>query len=147
MALNDRLREARIRAGLSQKQVGELVQIGSSTISEYESGKKSPTMNVLHKLIGALGVDANFLFQDDSTELQSTMPIADDERSLVECYRSLDDYGKTMVNLVVEHEVRRCREQLAESEAGRRKRLHEALDEQLDAESKGAEKSKASKSG
>lgn len=65
MSLDERLKEARKNAGLSQKEVSERTGIAKSTLSEYESGKTTPTMNALYKIMNVIGVSADFLFQDD----------------------------------------------------------------------------------
>lgn len=49
------LREARNRAGLSQRQLAELADTSQSAISAYEAGAREPTLPVLERMIRATG--------------------------------------------------------------------------------------------
>lgn len=49
------LREARERAGLTQKQLADRSRIAQSTISAYESGKREPGVDALERLLDAAG--------------------------------------------------------------------------------------------
>jgi len=73
--LGKRLREARIRAGLSQKKLGIAAGIdefsASPRINQYEQGKHSPDFAIAEKLAEVLGIPTPFLFtrEDDLAEL------------------------------------------------------------------------------
>lgn len=95
MPFNDRLKQARQAAGLNQDQVGALVGLAKSTISQYENGSREPSMAAISKLMKALEVDANFLFQDEMNQLlKSESWLTDDEGLLIGNYRILDDEDK-----------------------------------------------------
>lgn len=53
-----RLREARLRAGLSQEQAGKLAAVSTETVRAYEAGRRSPTRERLIALLKALSVSA-----------------------------------------------------------------------------------------
>lgn len=72
--LNDRLKEARLRAGLTQKQVAEKIGIATTTLSGYERGASDPDVGTLCKLMDALNTDANFLYQDYNQEETKKSP-------------------------------------------------------------------------
>ena len=81
MAVKDRLKEARIKNGLTQEELGVMIGVAKPTIAGYEKGSREPDMNRLNKLMSALSVDANYLFQDEMAEaltVNDTTP-ADDE--------------------------------------------------------------------
>ena len=65
MSFSTRLREARKRKGLSQAELGNAAGITKSTVSGYESGKSAPDHAKLLAIMGALNIDANYLYQDD----------------------------------------------------------------------------------
>lgn len=48
---------ARRAAGMSQWQLARAARTAQSSISEYESGRKSPTLAVVERLVGATGAD------------------------------------------------------------------------------------------
>jgi len=54
------VREARERAGLTQKQLAERSGIAQSTISAYESGKREPGVEALDRLLRAAGYELTF---------------------------------------------------------------------------------------
>jgi transcriptional regulator with XRE-family HTH domain len=49
------LRDARSRAGLSQTALAGLTDTSQATISAYESGRKSPSIETLSRLLAATG--------------------------------------------------------------------------------------------
>ncbi len=51
------IRELRERAGLTQTLLAKLSGVSTRTISEYESGRGSPTLRMLARLATAAGVD------------------------------------------------------------------------------------------
>jgi transcriptional regulator with XRE-family HTH domain len=57
-----RLQEARIRAGLTQTQLGERTGIKQSYIFELEFGNTNITLRTLEKMAGALDLDLRDLF-------------------------------------------------------------------------------------
>ena len=72
--LNDRLKEARQKAKLTQKQVAEKAGIATTTYSGYERGASDPDVNTLGKIMMALNTDANFLYQDYNQEETKKSP-------------------------------------------------------------------------
>ena len=52
MAIHDRLKYARQRAGLSLAQVKQRADIGESSLCEFENGKREPSLSQLQKLAG-----------------------------------------------------------------------------------------------
>lgn len=51
------LRVARARAGLSQRALAALGSTSQATLSAYESGRKQPSVAVLHRLLAATGAE------------------------------------------------------------------------------------------
>ena len=64
-----RLAEARKRAGLSQRQLGVLADLGptvaSPRINQYERGKHEPQLKTAKRLAEVLGIPPAFLYTDD----------------------------------------------------------------------------------
>ncbi len=59
--LGERIKEKRISLELSQKQLSELIGVHQTSISQYESGEKTPSIEVLIKLVKALDTTADYL--------------------------------------------------------------------------------------
>ena len=102
MSLNQRIKEARIKMGYTQEQLGNIIGVAKTTISGYEKNRE-PDAATIGLIIDALKVDANFLFQDEMKEFSArdfTIP----EIKIIKKYRALDEHGKDMVETVLEKE-------------------------------------------
>ena len=58
---NENLKEARLKSGLSQKDLSENIGVAKSTYSLYESGKREPNVDTIKKIVSALNVSADML--------------------------------------------------------------------------------------
>jgi transcriptional regulator with XRE-family HTH domain len=67
--VGSRLREARERLGISQKQLGIKAgldpSVASPRINQYETGKHVPDIQTAQRLAEVLGVPAPYLYADD----------------------------------------------------------------------------------
>lgn len=66
----NRLREARIRAGLSQSELEELSGIPKARLSRYENGHVEPSIQTLARLARSLDVSEASLLGDDRATLE-----------------------------------------------------------------------------
>jgi len=95
MGFKERLKEAREQKGYTQTQLGEMVGVTKSAIANYETGVSSAKEQVLIKLMGALGVDANFLWQDEmNIQQKNNLTLSIREQEIIKKYRLLDGNGK-----------------------------------------------------
>ena len=108
MSYNERLRDARKAKGLTQAQLGELVGCAKNTISSYESGVNEPSVAVLNKMMAALDVDANYVFQDTDNSYRREHATPSVIEELVNPYRALDKAGQELVRAVLAMEAARC---------------------------------------
>ncbi|WP_080237668.1 helix-turn-helix domain-containing protein [Spirosoma rigui] len=51
------IREARVKAGLTQQELGDKLGVGRATVNGYETGKQNLTVDTLEKVAKALGVE------------------------------------------------------------------------------------------
>lgn len=110
MAFNDRLKEARIACGLTQEQLALKIGVAKSTVTGYEKGNSEPNMLTVQKIMKALNIDANFLWQDEmshTTQLVITL----DEKEHIKKYRTLDRHGKKAIDQLLDIEYTRVVEQ------------------------------------
>lgn len=68
MTTGERIRQARIEKGWTQKQLGELCGIAEPTIRRYELGKLNPKKETLEKIAAPLGVYYLNLYGDNQAE-------------------------------------------------------------------------------
>lgn len=61
MVVGARIRDARIKNGLTQEQLGDLVGISKVSICGYEQGTRTPTLATFLELLKVLKIDSNYL--------------------------------------------------------------------------------------
>jgi transcriptional regulator with XRE-family HTH domain len=64
MRVNEKIRQLREKLGITQKELAQKVGVDQTTISYYEAGKRSITVDMLQKIADALGVDVRYFFED-----------------------------------------------------------------------------------
>lgn len=89
MGIGRRIKEAREAHDLTQKELGKLVGVTGSAITNYENETSHPKESVLYALFKVLAVDANFLFQD--CMLKKDAPEISPEGKYGEIIKLLDD--------------------------------------------------------
>lgn len=70
MALNENIRIARENKNLTQLELGKLVGVSNTVISNWEKGLNKPDADMLCKICYALDVDANFLLDYQKKEIE-----------------------------------------------------------------------------
>jgi transcriptional regulator with XRE-family HTH domain len=89
----NRLREIRIAAGLSQEELGGRVGVHKVTISDLERGKVEMTLSYMRRLAKALGVaPADLLVDDDNPNR-----LASDERDMVQAFRDAPEVARSFL--------------------------------------------------
>ena len=84
------LRILRKNKGLSMKELGEIIGVAESTISQYETGKREPDFETLLKLGEFFNVSVDYLLRGDNPQNNKTPALTKkDER----------DIAKTLANL------------------------------------------------
>lgn len=61
-----RLRDLRVSRGLTQDDLGELIDVTKASICCYEKGNRTPTIENLIDLVNFFGVSADFLIGNDA---------------------------------------------------------------------------------
>ncbi len=100
---SNKLKDLRLKAGYSQKDVYEHFKIPQSTFSSWEVGKSEPSGEMLIKL-------CDFYKCDMVKEFSSDEDLNYREWNLIERYRSLDSAGKKHVDYELDREVARVEE-------------------------------------
>ena len=106
--VGDQIKKARHLAGLSQKQLGDLVGKGISTVSEWESGKRSPDVELLPTLSEVLNVSMSYLIgiTDDpmygKTVKSEIIKPSQETVDLISAYALAPDWKKKAVRQLLE---------------------------------------------
>tara|TARA_R110002167_G_scaffold14303_4_gene58282 strand:- start:1244 stop:1798 length:555 start_codon:yes stop_codon:yes gene_type:complete len=101
-----KLQVLRAKLGLSQRTLAKMAGVPSSTVSLIESGKSSPSVGSLKRLLDAVGLSLGEFFSQDSDQ-QSKVFFRNDELMEISrgdvCYRQLG-HGQTS-SLQILHET------------------------------------------
>ena len=73
MTIGDRIRQARIENGMTQKDLAEKLGVSYQNISQYERGVKQPKMETIEKIANALGADAYYIRTGDVADLEEAV--------------------------------------------------------------------------
>ncbi len=103
MAFKDRLKEARLNKGFTQENLGNEIGVGKSAIAGYESGKREPDVNKIFSIIQTLGIDANYLWQDEMKNPPAEEPQEDKIHNITDAIPAED---RKIYNLLYEIFVR-----------------------------------------
>ncbi|EGR1020552.1 helix-turn-helix transcriptional regulator [Vibrio cholerae] len=75
-----RLKDARQRAGITQKQLGVMIGMDESSASgrmnHYEKGRHVPDIRTLKKMADTLGVPMNYFFCEDELSAELSIKIS-----------------------------------------------------------------------
>ena len=110
MSFASRLKEARLRMHFTQGDLGKAIGCAKSTIAGYELGTSEPNIDLIVRIMDVLHIDANFLWQDEMTNLHENTATFEEMEKLVLPYRSLDRYAKELLECVLMKEAERCRQ-------------------------------------
>jgi transcriptional regulator with XRE-family HTH domain len=86
MVSGDLLREARLRAGLTQAELADRAGTARTQISRYERGQVLPSLETLRRLVRACGLELGFrlynadLENHDATLIAQTLPLTPEAR-------------------------------------------------------------------
>lgn len=105
--LNIRIKNARKKANLTQKDVYEKLNIAQSTYSSWEIGKAEPDADTITKLCYIFEIAPNdFMEWENESELIN-FTVTRPEQNHIKKYRVLDEHGKETVDVVLEKEHER----------------------------------------
>lgn len=116
--MQNRIRELRKQHRLTMKQLGNVVDLAESTISQYETGKRQPDNEVLLKLSEYFGVSVDYLIGRDCPPRRRTSEaptISTDDMELLRMFHDLDERGQAAVLNTLNHEYNAIRQENAKS--------------------------------
>ena len=117
MEFHERVRALRAKNGMTQKSLGERINVSAVTVQKWENGSKMPSMTAIISLAGALHVSADYMLGIASDRDLDESLLDKRERELICNYRELDACGKKAVDSLCTLERHRVDE---EREARRR---------------------------
>ncbi|MEK6528118.1 MAG: helix-turn-helix domain-containing protein [Nitrospirota bacterium] len=93
--IGDKIKDARIKLGMSQKDLADKIDMTSSFISQIESNQISPSLNSFLQITDALNIDPSGLFRKDGKPKEISWLIGQDliKQNLIEKTREYSMYN------------------------------------------------------
>ena len=109
MNFGETLKKARMKKGLSQQQLAELLYVDRSTITNWEGNRRIPDFAMISKLSKQLGVDIN-IFLDSVENEKPVVIMLDNEKTILnygvpllkKVLRNAEVYGFTKPSMALE---------------------------------------------
>ncbi len=108
MSIGSRIKELRIKRGLTQEELARQIGVTKGAVANYENEVSSPKIELMYKLFDVLQCDANYLHQDDmKSNVYRDSSTPEEFENIIKKYRALDEHGKDIVDIVLEKESER----------------------------------------
>ena len=104
MTIGERIKDARIKKGITQQQLAAYIKVAKSTVAGYETNQRSPDAVKICMIAQMLGVSGDYLIGVNH-QAQSLSYAA---LELARQYDTLDERGQEFIGLVMEHELYRA---------------------------------------
>lgn len=101
MTIGERIKDARIKKGITQQQLASYIKVAKSTVAGYETNQRSPDAVKIGMIAQMLGISGDYLIGVNH-QAQSLSPVA---LELAHQYDMLDERGQEFIKLVMEHEL------------------------------------------
>lgn len=112
-AMIDRIKQIKNEKGLTNESLAIKSGVALSTLSKILSGNtKEPSISAIIKIADALNTSADYIFFGKTIDAKSKYDdLNKSEQTHIQKYRKLDDYGKDMVDTVLDKELTRMESQ------------------------------------
>ncbi|MBE5807009.1 MAG: helix-turn-helix domain-containing protein [Clostridiales bacterium] len=98
-ALAAKLHDFRIMAGLTAREVGEMIGKSDKTVSGWEHGRGQPDADMLFRLCEIYGINSIAEFYSEPPKYELSVPLTEQESELLSLFRSLNhDAQTTLLN-------------------------------------------------
>lgn len=95
MTIGEKIREARIKKDLTQKQLGDKCRMADSAIRRYESGRGNPTLDTVGRIAEALDMELRDLVlygEEPDREYENLLDTLDAAGLSIEATGFMDNY-------------------------------------------------------
>lgn len=103
--LSQKIKELRLKNGMTLEQVGNIVGVGKSTVRKWETGMiANMRRDKIALLAKALGTTPAYLmgWKDDKKNSSEELALSEGEKNLLIFYRSLSDEGKKLFDETID---------------------------------------------
>lgn len=82
------IKNARLKKGLTQRQLGEMIGKSNNVLTNWEKGVNSPDVDMIEQLCSILDIQVNEMFPGEEKN-NSIGELSTDEQNLINLWRSL----------------------------------------------------------
>lgn len=107
MTTGERIKEARIKCGLTQKDLGERLGLSYQAVAQWENNLRNPKQETLLKIADALGIDVIYLLSDQEKEIHLKLRAAFKSKNAEEEIEKLLDLPSGSVRHMTEDEAKK----------------------------------------
>lgn len=103
--LGSRLRDLRLSKDMTQAELGKILGVGKTTISQYETGTRKPDAETLDKLAGFFAVSVDYLLgrtDDPTPPSEAHLTPEEYDRRVVAALSRSDGYGEPLTKEEIE---------------------------------------------
>lgn len=111
-SFGEKIKEARINKGLTQKGLAELIGVAHNSISGWENDKNRPDPDSIELLCGILDMSPNYLLSVSDEGLSPS------EKAMITKYKKLDAHGRQVVSFLLDAEYARVQDIMAAVQGG-----------------------------
>lgn len=110
--LYDRIMEQTTLKGMSGKELGSLLGLKKSPLTDWKNGKSSPTLDQIVMMCEIFATSSDYLIYGKSSSF-----LTDDQAELLSTYNQLDSRGRHRVHTIIYEEIDRMNGVAAPAEA------------------------------
>ena len=112
MTVGERLVQLREEKGFKvRKEFAKEIDIPETTLRNYEKNDREPGHTFLKQISEYFNVSVDYILGlTDEKDVLHQIRLRDSEQKMIQKYRALDDHGQELVDVVLEKEYARCKE-------------------------------------
>lgn len=100
MEVSDRIKALRLQASMTQKELGEKLDVSVVTIRNWELGMKKPSMAAIISLAQVFHVSTDYMLGVAPNYEKDNSLLSYNEKKLLTNYRALDEHGRKAVDTI-----------------------------------------------
>ena len=104
MTFGKRLKNARLCKGITQRELGRIINASHNSISNWENDQNKPDMDTIELICGTLDITPNYLINGNDDGNNDVVPA--DVNNVIRMYLKLDEISKATVDNVLNFEYK-----------------------------------------
>lgn len=100
MGIQERIKSLRLQKSITQKQLADEIGVSVVSVQGWENGSKTPSLKAAVGIAGYFEVSCDYLFGAKNSHIPDLVLYSQSEKRLLDCYRSLDSFGRKTVDMV-----------------------------------------------